>query len=828
MTTKKVEQDYNADSVKVLKGLTGIRKRPTMYVGSVDEEGLIVIGREGIDNSVDEALAGYGKLIEIDVSNETGEYTITDYGRGVPVDIHKTEKIPAIEVLVTQMHAGGKFGGSAYQTSGGLNGIGIKATNALSQYFSITSYREGKSHQLEFKKGIKQGKMKVTPLKKNKKRTGTTVTFISDPDIFDETELYVPTKEMMVEMLQQRSYLNPTVTFKLTYDGEVSEYHSPGGLSQFVGDMRTHADKGVLFKKVISFEGDFHTPMKDDETGETVDALVGVNLAFCYDTGYDSSLLGFCNTIPQRDGGTHITGFRMSLPTLIKKYIADNKIAKTKADQKLVVEGVDCLEGLTMVVSVSHPDPKYRGQEKQKLSNHDIQGFVQKLVNANLVTWMSENPNEAKIICQKALNAAKGRLAAKTAKESTRKTASLGFAGLHDSKLADCISEDPLERELLLVEGDSAGGSVKQGREKNTQAVFPLRGKPLNSLGVHLNKVMANKETSDLMLVLGTGVGSEFDIEKSRYTKIIIMADADVDGSHIRTLLDTFFWCHARDFLEAGYVYLANPPLFKVVESSKSTIFVKDDEALAKYLVNRMASRITLNASFEYQDSDPAEHTMTKAQLGKTFVALEKYRHLVDAAVSAYGLTVNLIETALACEDGDEVVATLREELKESGGQFYEESGEQVSSIFEDDFVSIRFTEELKADMMEIIEAVGEAIGWVYELDEDADGVSLEITTKAGVVTEYTPHALAVELQRVADKSVVSITYLKGLGEMNPDELWDTTLNPEIRVLTRLTVSDVEDTQETVELFMHKKNPHLRREAMEDNHDAFETKDLDI
>lgn len=827
MAKGKVEQDYTSDDIKVLKGLAGIRKRPTMYVGSVDEEGLIVIGREVIDNSVDEALAGHGNLIEIDVSNETGEYTVTDHGRGVPVDMHKTEKKPAMEVLVTQMHAGGKFGGSAYQTSGGLNGIGIKATNALSLEFSITSFRDGKSHTLNFKKGSKQGKMEVVPLKTNKKRTGTVVTFISDPDIFDETELYVPTNEMMVKMLQQRSYLNPTVTFKLTYDGEVSQYHSPGGLGQFVDDMRKDSPKDALFKKVISFEDDFTTKVKDDD-GKDVDALVGVRVAFCYDKGYEANMLGFCNTIPQRDGGTHITGFRMALPSLIKKYIADNKIAKTKADQKLVVEGVDCLEGIHMVVAVSHPDPKYRGQEKQKLSNSDIQGFVQKLINAQMSAWMSENPNEAKALCQKALAAAKGRLAAKTAKEKTRKTTSLGFAGLNESKLADCSNDDPEFRELLIVEGDSAGGSVKQGRDKRSQAVFPLRGKPLNSLGVHLNKVMANKEMADLMTVLGTGIGSEFDISKLRYLKAIIMADADVDGSHIRTLLATFFWCHARELVEGGNIYLANPPLYKIVESSKVTKYAKDEAELAKYLINRISTRIKLNASFEYENDDPAEHTLSKGELGKTFRALEEYRHKVDAAIATHGLTVELIETVLVCESGDEAVAEIREALIESGGQFFEETGDQVSSIFDDTFVSIRFNDTLKADLEEIIELATKAIGWIYELDEDADSVELEIETKSGEVTAYNPYDLAVELRRVADKSVSSITYLKGLGEMNPEQLWETTLDPERRILTQLTVDDVDDTHEIVELFMAKKNAHLRRDAMESNYDQFSSNDLDI
>ncbi len=532
-----MKQNYGAEKIKVLKGLEAVRKRPGMYIGDTSIKGLHHLIYEVVDNSIDEAMAGYCDKIEITLTKE-GSARISDNGRGIPVDIHPTEKIPAATVVLTVLHAGGKFGGdSAYKVSGGLHGVGVSVVNALSKRLIMTIKRDGKIYRQEFERGIPATALEVVG-KTN--RTGTSIEFWPDDEIFETVDFRY---DILAKRFKELAYLNPTITivFKDERVDKKEIYHFEGGLKQFVSDITP--------KEPITNVIAIHERVEDVE----------VDIALLYNSGFQETLLSFVNNIRTPDGGTHESGFRAGLTRAISNYIAQNA---NQREKNVKITGEDVREGLVAVVSVKVPEPQFEGQTKGKLGSSYVRPIVQKLTYEKLSKYFEENPIDAKTIMNKALAAARGREAAKKARELVRRKDSLGVGTL-PGKLADCQSKDPAISELFLVEGDSAGGSAKQGRDRVFQAILPLKGKILNVEKARLDKILKSEEIKNIITALGCGIGEEFDESKLRYHKIIIMTDADVDGSHIQTLLLTFFFRFLPKIVKNGYLYMAQPPLYR-------------------------------------------------------------------------------------------------------------------------------------------------------------------------------------------------------------------------------------------------------------------------
>ena len=539
------QQNYGASNIKVLKGLEAVRKRPGMYIGDTSVKGLHHLIYEVVDNAIDEAMAGYCDKIKVTLKKD-GSAVISDNGRGIPTDMHPTEKMSAATVVLTVLHAGGKFDKDTYKVSGGLHGVGVSVVNALSERLHMTIYRDGKIHEQDFEKGIPVNDLTVTG---TTRKTGTTIQFWPDPTIFETVEFQY---EILSKRFKELAYLNPriSITFEDERIGKKEVYHFEGGLNQFVQDMA----KKEPICSVISY-----SEKADD---------IEVDIAFEYTTAYDEKLLSFVNNIRTPDGGTHESGFRAGLTRAVSRYIQENANAREK-DTK--ISGDDVREGLVAVVSVRVPEPQFEGQTKGKLGSSYVKPLVQKLTYEKLMKYFEENPNDAKAIMQKALLAAKGREAAKKARELTRRKDAM-TVGTLPGKLADCQSKDATISELYLVEGDSAGGSAKQGRDRVFQAILPLKGKILNVEKARLDKILKSDEIKNMITALGCGIGEEFNPEKLRYHKIIIMTDADVDGSHIQTLLLTFFFRFLRPIIEEGYLYIAQPPLIATKRASRRSI----------------------------------------------------------------------------------------------------------------------------------------------------------------------------------------------------------------------------------------------------------------
>ena len=550
-------EHYGAGNIKVLKGLEAVRKRPGMYIGDTNIGGLHHLIYEVVDNSIDEAMAGFCDDIEVEITNE-GSVIISDNGRGIPVDIHPTEKIPAATVVLTVLHAGGKFDKDSYKVSGGLHGVGISVVNALSKKLILSIKKDGNVYRQEFAKGIPTTNLEII---KTTNRTGTTIEFWPDETIFETTNFE---KKILMTRFKELAYLNPKIVINLKdqRDGSKEKFHFEGGLDQFVNDLNK---KDVVAKSVF-----FSESVEDLE----------IDFALLYNTSYEEKLFSFVNNIKTPEGGTHEAGFRGGLTRAITTYITENASAREK-DMKIL--GEDVREGLIAVVSVKVPEPQFEGQTKGKLGSSYVRPLVQKMVFENLAKYFEENPNEAKAIMAKALMAARGREAAKRARDLARKKDNFSVGTL-PGKLADCQSKDPEISEIYLVEGDSAGGSAKNGRDRVFQAILPLRGKILNVEKARIDRILISEEIKNMITAFGCGIGEEFDIEKLRYHKIIIMTDADVDGSHIQTLLLTFFFRFLKPLVEGGYIYLAQPPLFRY-EKGKKEIYLKDEKALNEFLI---------------------------------------------------------------------------------------------------------------------------------------------------------------------------------------------------------------------------------------------------
>ncbi|OPX04202.1 DNA topoisomerase (ATP-hydrolyzing) subunit B [Geobacillus proteiniphilus] len=557
---QRVEQTYDASQIQVLEGLEAVRKRPGMYIGSTGPKGLHHLVWEIVDNSIDEALAGYCTNIDVTIGKDNS-ITVADNGRGIPVDIHEATGRPAVEVIMTVLHAGGKFGGGGYKVSGGLHGVGASVVNALSEWLEVYVYRDGKIHYQRYERGEPCTDLQVIG---ETDRTGTTTRFKPDPEIFTETTEF--DYETLATRLRELAFLNRGLKITLTderVDNRKNEYVYEGGIRSYVRHL--NRTREVLHEEPIYIAGE-----RDG---------IAVEIALQYNDGYTSNIYSFVNNIHTHEGGTHESGFKMALTRIINDYARKQQIFKEN-DANLT--GEDVREGLTAIVSIKHPSPQFEGQTKTKLGNSDARTVTDAVFSEQFETFLLENPTIARKIVEKGMMAARARLAAKKARELTRRKSALEISNL-PGKLADCSSRDPSISELYVVEGDSAGGSAKQGRDRHFQAILPLRGKILNVEKARLDKILSNNEVRAIITALGTGIGEEFDISKARYHKVIIMTDADVDGAHIRTLLLTFFYRYMRELIERGYIYIAQPPLYKI-EQGKQVRYAYNDRQLEKIL----------------------------------------------------------------------------------------------------------------------------------------------------------------------------------------------------------------------------------------------------
>ena len=638
MSAEKKKQ-YSAESIKVLEGLEAVRKRPAMYIGDVGKRGLHHLVYEVVDNSIDEALAGYCTKVVV-TFNPDGSVTVDDNGRGIPVDMHKEEKKPAVEVVMTVLHAGGKFDKGSYKVSGGLHGVGVSVVNALSEWMWVEVKRDGKIHRQDYKIGEPQNKLKTTG---TAKKTGTKVCFYPDSSIFKVIDFEY---DIIAERLRELAYLNSGLEIVLkderTEEGESNSFKFKGGLSDFVKYLDEH--NNPLHNKVITVKND---------TGD-----VPVDVALRYSNSYNDNILTFVNNINTIEGGTHLSGFRSALTRAMNNHASKNNLIKAKKNEKISLTGEDFREGLTAIISVKVAEPQFEGQTKTKLGNGDIKGIVDKIVYEGILDFLEQNPSIGRRVIEKALLAARSRSAARKARELIRRKSALGGSSL-PGKLADCSNRDPNFCELYLVEGDSAGGSAKQGRDRKTQAILPLRGKVINSEKARIDKLLSNNEVQSIITALGTGFGGsldedgersagDFDIEKLRYHKIIIMTDADVDGSHIRTLLLTFFYRKMKEIIDGGYLYLALPPLYRVSQGKKEYYAYDDNERdlmiermqkenkNTKVSIQRYKGLGEMNPGQLWETTmDPETRTLMQVTVESAAEAAETFQNLMGSDVEA-------------------------------------------------------------------------------------------------------------------------------------------------------------------------------------------------
>ena len=746
-----MQQNYGAENIKVLKGLEAVRKRPGMYIGDTNISGLHHMIYEVVDNSIDEAMAGYCDTIDIELTRE-GSAIISDNGRGIPVDMHPTEKISAATVVLTVLHAGGKFDKDTYKVSGGLHGVGVSVVNALSKKLVVNIKRDGKLHRQEFSKGIPQSDLEVI---KTTNRTGTQVEFWPDDSIFEVTEF---DDEILTKRFRELAYLNPkiTINFKDQRNGRNESFHYEGGLESFVTDL----NKNEAVSKAVSFSG-----------GEE-DVLV--DFALMYNDTYSENLLSFVNNIKTPDGGTHEAGFRAGLTRVITNYIAANAAAREK-DTKIT--GEDIREGLIAVISVKVPEPQFEGQTKGKLGSSYVKPIVQKMVFEVLSKYFEENPIEARAIMEKALMAARGREAAKKARDLTRKKEGLSIGTL-PGKLADCQSKDPTISELYLVEGDSAGGSAKQGRDRVFQAILPLKGKILNVEKSRLDKILKSDEIKNMITALGCGIGDEFDAERLRYHKIIIMTDADVDGSHIQTLLLTFFFRFLHKVVENGHIYLAQPPLYRY-KKGKKEIYLKDERALNEFLIETGIEGVEFegigNADLIDFLKIVAAYRSVLKELEKRFNVISAIRYMIE--------NPDIISKSYV-----EIFEILRDYLQAQGHNILN------SYVSEEE---ARIYVQTESGLEELL--VNENL-FTNPLYEEALYISQKIKER-GVELKGDVIDVLEEIEKNAKKGAYIQRY-KGLGEMNPDQLWETTMNPENRRLLKININDAISASDTFNLFM--------------------------
>jgi DNA gyrase subunit B len=772
------EAAYGAESIKVLKGLDAVRKRPGMYIGDTDDgSGLHHMVYEVVDNAIDEALAGHADLVEV-ILNADGSVTVTDNGRGIPVDIHAEEGVSAAEVIMTQLHAGGKFDQNSYKVSGGLHGVGVSVVNALSDWLKLVIFRNGKRHEMKFERGDTVESLKVTgdaPIRDNGKvLSGTQVTFYPSVTTFSHIDFDLKTLE---HRLRELAFLNSGVVIKLA-DHRHAEpieqiLHYEGGVEAFV----RHLDKSKtpILKDVIVIRG-----KKDN---------IEIDLALWWNDSYHETMLCFTNNIPQRDGGTHLSAFRTSLTKVMGAYMESSGALKK---EKVAPSGEDAREGLTCVLSVKVPDPKFSSQTKDKLVSSEVRPAVEGLCSEGLSQWFEEHPVEAKLVVAKIIEAASAREAARKARDLTRRKSALDISSL-PGKLADCQERDPAKSELFIVEGDSAGGSAKQARNRENQAVLPLRGKILNVERARFDRMLSSELIGTLILALGTGIGrDDFNADKLRYHKIILMADADVDGAHIRTLLLTFFYRQMPELIERGHVYIAQPPLYKVSKGKQSR-YLKDQSEMDSYLIEEGSSEASLDfAGGERRVGGDLQALVREA---KAFKALADR---LSQRAPAFAIEQSAL-AGLFAEDADMTGASAASAARldlyaeEGDGSWAGTPGEQGAVVFARTRRAVKETVVLEEALIRSLDArrlAERALAFQGVFDTPA------IYRRKDKSTTIRGPIDLLNAVLDAGKKGLAIQRYKGLGEMNPEQLWETTLDANARTLLQVKVDHADDADD--------------------------------
>lgn len=822
-TTLSSDCSYTAQQITVLEGLSAVRKRPSMYIGNVSTEGLHHLVFEVVDNSIDEALAGYCTSIDV-VIHLDDSVTVEDDGRGIPVDIHEKEGIPAVQVVMTMLHAGGKFGTSAYKVSGGLHGVGVSVVNALSEYLEVEIRRDGKVYFQRYERGNPVTELKI--IGETRKR-GTKITFKPDSEIFPDTTIHY---DILAERLRELAYLNPNITIRLIDErtGKAKTYNYEGGLVAFVKYL--NSNKEVLHPEVIYFSG--------TRSGVIMEA------ALQYNQSYNEKILSFANNINTREGGTHLVGFKAGLTRAIKHYALEHKMPKQEVER---LSGEDVREGLVAIINVKVPEPQFEGQTKTKLGNVEIRSYMEQLTYEKLSTFFEENPKIFRTILDRVLEAARAREAARKARELTRRKNALEDHDL-PGKLADCQERDPEKSEIFIVEGDSAGGSAKQGRDRRFQAILPLRGKILNVEKARFDKMLQNQEIRTMIAALGTGIGpTDFNIDKLRYHKIILMTDADVDGAHIRTLLLTFFFRMMPEIIERGHLYIAQPPLYRVVEG-KAENYIRDDEELAKFLFRRASKKYIVE--WRRSSEDGEWKRISTEELESILNIFSRYNQWLNK-MSARGIPLPILEFLL-------------KGIVENRNGLYDYAPFRISTVTTLD-TSLEFSSRLK----EYLEKAGYNVTGI-EPEEEQRGYDLELKISENgsrVVHLRYEFFRSVELKKLvelclpfsnyfdaefrifsdsteSDKAFfcqglrelydylenaarkgLTIQRYKGLGEMNPNQLWETTMNPETRTLLQVRIEDQYQAEELFTILMGDQ-VEPRKEFIQAN--ALDVRELDI
>ncbi|QJF49659.1 DNA topoisomerase (ATP-hydrolyzing) subunit B [Roseobacter ponti] len=772
--TEQTPEEYGANSIKVLKGLEAVRKRPGMYIGDTDDgSGLHHMVYEVVDNGIDEALAGHADAVTVTIHDDSS-VSVSDNGRGIPVGIHEEEGVSAAEVIMTQLHAGGKFDSNSYKVSGGLHGVGVSVVNALSDWLELRIWREGKEHVARFEGGFTTEHLKVVG---ETEKTGTEVRFMASTDTFSNLEYSFETLE---KRLRELAFLNSGVRIILRDERPAeplsTELFYEGGVKEFVKYLDRH-------KSSVMPEPIFITGEKDD---------IGVEVAMWWNDSYHENVLPFTNNIPQRDGGTHMAGFRGALTRTINNYAQSSGIARK---EKVTFTGDDAREGLTCVLSVKVPDPKFSSQTKDKLVSSEVRPAVEGLVNEKLAEWFEENPNEARIVVGKIIEAAHAREAARKARDLTRRKTAMDVNFLA-GKLKDCSEKDPSKTEVFLVEGDSAGGSAQTGRDRQTQAILPLKGKILNVERARFDRMLGSQEIGNLVMALGTGIGrDEFNIDKLRYHKIVIMTDADVDGAHIRTLLLTFFYRQMPELIEKGHLYIAQPPLYKV-SRGKSEVYLKDEAAMEEYLVQQGIDGAVLKQGNgeEIMGADLVRVVELARQMRRVLDAFPTHypRHILEQAAIAGAFAPGVVDRDLQ-GTADKVAARLNliaaEYERGWQGRITQDHGIRLARI-------LRGVEEVRTLDGRILRG-GEAkkTGGFTQSLQDVYNLPATLMRKDRTQMIYGPLDLLDAILQEGEKGL-SLQRYKGLGEMNPDQLWETTLDPDARTLLQVKVDDMAEADD--------------------------------
>ncbi len=810
----KEEQTYNADNIKVLEGLEAVRKRPAMYIGNISIQGLHHLVYEVIDNSIDEAMAGYCDKIQVTIHTDNS-VSVEDNGRGIPVGIQKSENMPAVEVVMTKLHAGGKFDDHSYKVSGGLHGVGVSVVNALSKIMEVEVYTDGKIYYQSYEKGIKTRELNI--IGKTKKR-GTKIHFVPDTEIL-ETDKF--SYEILIRRLRELAFLNKGL--RITIEDERSdkkdEFFYKGGIVQFVEYLNR---RNVVLHKPIFIEG-----IKNE---------VQIEVSIQYNDTFNEKIFSFANNINTIEGGFHLIGFKASLTRTINQYVTNGNLQK---NLQAKISGEDIREGLTAVISIRIKSPQFEGQTKTKLGNSEVKGLVESLINEKLHMFLEEHPAVARKIVAKAVDASRARDAAKRARDLARKQGALTDSTL-PGKLADCQFSEPSERELFLVEGDSAGGSAKQGRDRKFQAILPLKGKIINVEKSRFDKVLRSEEIKNIITALGTGVGKEeYDIDKIRYYKTIIMTDADVDGSHIRTLLLTFFYRHMKEMVDKGYLYIAQPPLFKVGKGKKA-IYLKNEKQFNDYVLKRVCNKKDIKIG--------KNETMLSEHKLYLFISELSEYYLILSRMEKRGFQNDLIELLIkqGVENKEflqnqEKMSKLRTMLIEKKYDVSELNWNDERNIYE-----LTVTPPFNGDKRQFFteltgkDATPVKIGRSLIYSND---FQKSIVLGKNIFKYDTPPFLIFDKDKKADsvciqdkqsllttmitegKKGIGIQRYKGLGEMNPEQLWETTMNPEKRTLLQVKVDDMVESDEIFTILMGEQ-VEPRREFI--NNNALEVSVLDI